>query len=345
LLGIPPVDLQHYLDFWKAEDERRAEQVHSVEVELVNLLETADLSKPEVMQRLGELREKNRNMYIPWAPAAACVGIPADLLRRRPDVREAERNAAAQAELIGIAQAELYPHFFLNGTLGWEATSLPKLFTPQGFANSGSNVGPSFQWNILNYGRIVNNVRLQDATFQQLVATYQNTVLTADQEVEDGLVSFLRSQQATKTLEVGLRALEDAEYYEHVQQRVGRIDIATYVTTATLLVSGADSWAQAMGSTAQGLIAVYRALGGGWQIRCQPGQPAPGLPAGVGGSGEEVPPPLPTTPSPLPAPVPPPPSTPGTVPSEPPPAPPAPSARPSADGTPHPDYRVSTFAG
>ena len=114
---------------------------------------------------------------IPIAPEYVVVGIPADLLRRRPDVRRAERQAAAQAEQIGIAETDWYPAITVNGTLGWQAQNLSQLFTPDSFNGS---VGPSFQWNLLNYGRILNNVRFQDAQFRELVVAYQNTVLQAD---------------------------------------------------------------------------------------------------------------------------------------------------------------------
>ena len=110
---------------------------------------------------------------IPTAPPDVAIGIPADLLRRRPDVRRAERQAAAQSALIGVADAEFYPHIVINGTIGYSAEHFKDLFREKALMGS---VGPSFTWNILNYGRILNNVRLQDARFQELVATYQNTV-------------------------------------------------------------------------------------------------------------------------------------------------------------------------
>ena len=138
-----------------------------------------------------ELRARLGPAPIPTAPVDVAVGIPADLLRRRPDVRRAERLAAAQCAQIGIAEADYYPAFSINGTLGYSAEQFPDLFRP---AALNANVGPSFQWNLLNYGRILNNVRLQDARFQELVTTYQQTVLNANQEVENGLVTFLRAQ-------------------------------------------------------------------------------------------------------------------------------------------------------
>ena len=135
---------------------------------------------------------------IPTSPPDVAVGIPADLLRRRPDVRQAQAIAAAQGEQIGIAQADLYPAFVISGSLGYSANNLGNLFTPQSFQGS---VGPSFNWNILNYGRIINNVRYNDARFRELILTYQNTVLLANEEVENGIVTFLRAQERRKMLD------------------------------------------------------------------------------------------------------------------------------------------------
>ena len=129
---------------------------------------------------------------IPTAPAEVAVGIPADLLRRRPDVRRAERQAAAQSAQIGIAESQFYPSISLNGTIGYSAQNLSHLFEEKALTGS---VGPAFNWNILNYGRLLNNRRLQEARFRELLATYRNTVLSADQDVENGLVTFLRAQQ------------------------------------------------------------------------------------------------------------------------------------------------------
>src|SRR5262249_42602996 len=120
-----------------------------------------------------------------------------DLLRQRPDVRSAERQVAAQSAQIGVAEADLYPTFFINGTLGWEAQDLSRLFESRSFFGT---IMPQFKWNILNYGRIVNNVRLQEARTQELITTYQNKVLTAAREVQTALRGFLRSQEQSVDL-------------------------------------------------------------------------------------------------------------------------------------------------
>ena len=201
---------------------------------------------------------------IPSAPVDVAVGIPADLLRRRPDVRRAERQAAAQSAQIGIAESDFYPHISIVGTIGYSAAQFKDLFT--GNAVQGT-IGPSFQWNILAYGRILNNVRLQDATFNELVTVYQNTVLSANQEVENGLVTFLRGQERTKYQKESVVDAEKAVAIVVAQYEAGTVDFTRVTQIQENLVLQQDTLAQAQGEIATGLITVYKALGGGWQIR------------------------------------------------------------------------------
>ncbi len=215
---------------------------------------------------------------IPKAPAQVAVGIPADLLRRRPDVRRAERQAAAQAAQIGIAQAQFYPFISINGTLGYTAANFSNLFRQQALEGT---VGPSFTWNILNYGRLVNNVRLQDARFQELVVTYRNTVLSADQDVENGLVIFLRAQQRTQSQAASVADLKKAVDIVLAQYEAGTTDLTRVTLLQQNLAPLEDTLAQAQGEIATGLIQVYRALGGGWQIRLGGGNTGPQQPTDV----------------------------------------------------------------
>jgi len=222
---------------------------------------------------LGEAR-------IPMAPAEVVFGIPAELLRRRPDVRRAERLAAAQAEQIGIAAADFYPAVSINGTLGYQSQNLVTLFEPKSL---DGNVGPSVQWKILNYGRIVNNVRLQDARFQELVTTYQRTVLQAAEEVEDGLVTFLRAKQRADHLDRSAKAAKAAEIdmFDVFQKGRAGFDFNRFALLEQNRVQQDDFLAQSRGEIAQGLIQVYRALGGGWEIRLEAWPPTPLAPAVV----------------------------------------------------------------
>ncbi|MEN6406488.1 MAG: efflux transporter outer membrane subunit [Thermoguttaceae bacterium] len=217
------------------------------------------LGKPpeELVNRLG-------HATIPTAPTEAIVGIPADLLRRRPDVRKAERLAAAQCAEIGVAEADFYPAFSINGTLGYSAQQFGNVFRPRAF---NSSVGPSFQWNVLNYGRLLNDVRFQNAKFQELVFAYQQKVLNANREAENGLVTFLRAQQRTKHQAVSVQQAQKAVVVVLAQYKAGTADFTRVTQVEQALVQQEDVLAQARGEIATGLIQVYRALGGGWQIR------------------------------------------------------------------------------
>jgi NodT family efflux transporter outer membrane factor (OMF) lipoprotein len=220
---------------------------------------------------------------MPNTPTRVAAGIPADLLRRRPDVRSAERQVAAQSAQIGVAEAELYPALFINGTLGWEAADLSKLFESKSFFGT---ITPQFKWNILNYGRIVNNVRLQDVRTQELIAAYQNKVLTAAREAQIALRGFLRSQEQAGDLARSAAAAVTATKIQEKNYRTLKADVNRLFTLASTQLQVQDQVAVAQGNIALDLITVYRALGGGWELRLQgnggaaPGhEPAPALTA------------------------------------------------------------------
>jgi len=202
---------------------------------------------------------------IPYAPAEVVVGIPAELLRRRPDVRRAEREAAAQSARVGVATSEFYPHISITGNIGVEAERLSRLYELNSIAGS---IGPSFRWNILNYGRILNNVRVQDVRFQQSVLNYQNTVLKANEEVENAIVAFLNDWERLKPLEVAVEAATNAEKLAMARWEAGgEIDFLTVVDTQRVLVLQQDRLTEGQGNSALSLIAVNKALGGGWPAR------------------------------------------------------------------------------
>ncbi len=206
---------------------------------------------------------------IPTAPADVAVGVPAELLRRRPDIRRAERDAAAQSALIGIAKADLYPRFTLAGFVGLQSSdtgmaTLADLFTGDSFTGF---VGPALSWPLLNYGRLKNNVRVQDARFQQLVINYQNTVLKAAEEVENAVVAFLRAQEQARFLSAAVQATKGAVDLSLIQYRGGAIPFDRVLISEERLVAQQDRLAEAKGAISVNLIAMYKGLGGGWQIR------------------------------------------------------------------------------
>ena len=214
---------------------------------------------------------------IPTAPREVAVDVPAELLRRRPDIRLAEAQVAAQSPRIGVAKADLYPHFFLFGSIGLRASDAA--LTAAGFPGGSSLSdlwdsdsieffgGPGFSWDILNYGRIKNRVRVQDARFQQRVVNYKNAVLRAYQEVEDALTAFLRSQEEVGFLMESAKAATRSVELSQIQYREGLVDFQRVIDSQRSQVQAQDLLTQTEGSVAENLVAVYKALGGGWQIR------------------------------------------------------------------------------
>ncbi len=206
---------------------------------------------------------------IPAAPPKIFIGVPADLLRRRPDVRAAELKAAAQSAQIGVAVSDLYPAISLTGRIGGSASTingarLSSVFTPAGLTYS---FGPTFQWNLLNYGQITNNIRLQDATLQQYLVDYQQTVLNAEKDVEDGISTYLQSRIAVEDLRRSVAAANGALGISILEYQQGTRDFTSVLTSEQNLLTAENDLAIAEGNAPLGVTAVYKALGGGWQIR------------------------------------------------------------------------------
>jgi NodT family efflux transporter outer membrane factor (OMF) lipoprotein len=212
---------------------------------------------------------------IPVAPQAIAAGAPTDLLRRRPDVRQAELAAATQSAAVGVAEADLYPSFGLSGFLGVVAadgtnttrtgnSGVGQLFTGDSLTFVG---GPYFTWNVLNYGRIRNNVRVQDARLQQLLENYQNTVLNAVKEVEDGMVAFLRSREQERILAATEASAKRSLTLANVGYREGFSDFQRVLDAQNALLQAQRNFVTARSTTVSSAIGIYRALGGGWQIR------------------------------------------------------------------------------
>lgn len=246
---------------------------------------------------------------IPVAPPQVAIGIPADLLLRRPDVRRAERQAAAQSAIIGIAESEFYPHISIVGTLGWSSEDLNDLFVKDSFRGTA---GPSFRWNILNYCRLRNNVRFEEALFQELVTAYQQTVLRAAGETEDAIVKFRKSQDRAKALTASAAAWRDGTSLLTTQYNGQMIDYTPVGFFSQNLLEQQDQAAQAQGDVALALVEIYRSIGGGWQVRFGAGADAPrvnipqSLPSDAPTVGEQLPSPPepprtePQTPAPQP---------------------------------------------
>ena len=209
---------------------------------------------------------------IPTAPAQVAVSIPAEVLRRRPDIRNAELVAMAQCERIGIAKADLYPHFVLSGALGLHATqggtTTFNLFDPGSFFFSA---GPQIYWNFFNYGRIKNQVRVEDARFQEVLTTYQNSVLSAGQEVEDGIVGYVKALEATSVQQGAVTAARRSAELARIQYREGAVDYQRVLLADQTQLQQENNLVNLRSSAATNAISLYKALGGGWEMSV--GQP------------------------------------------------------------------------
>ncbi|MEM6260522.1 MAG: efflux transporter outer membrane subunit [Planctomycetota bacterium] len=211
---------------------------------------------------------------IPTAPAEVAIGAPAEMLRRRPDVRLAERIAAAQSAQIGVAKADLYPSISISGSTGLGASTADP---PSGFgadlgdfadAESFTGfIGLGVNWPFLNYGRIRNNVRLQDAAYQEAVADYRSTVLLAAAEAEEALYGFLRSREEFELLEESAAAAARSLELATTQYTEGSVDFTRVNDANAFLAEQQDAAAQSKGAIAERLVLAYKALGGGWETR------------------------------------------------------------------------------
>jgi NodT family efflux transporter outer membrane factor (OMF) lipoprotein len=201
---------------------------------------------------------------IPDAPQEVVVGIPAELLRRRPDVRLAERQIAAQSAQIGIAEAELLPQFALGGEIKLNSETFGGLFDGSSVAGA---FAPGFRWNILNYGRLVKNIRVQELRFQQAIIAYENAVLSAHREVEDAMVQFLKAKEQAAGLQRSVAATERSVELVQIEYKEGEVDFGRVFVLEANLVSAQDRLIAAEADVALALTRVYKSLGGGWQIR------------------------------------------------------------------------------
>lgn len=218
------------------------------------------LGKPP--QDLGYLL--GERAVIPTTPETVALGMPQDLIRRRPDIRIAERALAAQSAQIGVAVTDLYPAFSISGSIGSVSDDTGNLFEGD---SKEWDFGGGFQWNLFNYGRLRSNVRFQDALFQQLLVDYLNTVLAAQADVENALVAYLRAFDQLQDYRLAADASTRAVNVATIQYQEGAIDFDTLITTLNANVQQQDLFALSQGTVAANLVAVYRSLGGGWSMR------------------------------------------------------------------------------
>jgi NodT family efflux transporter outer membrane factor (OMF) lipoprotein len=207
---------------------------------------------------------------IPQIPARVAVGIPAEAMRRRPDIRLAERRLAAQTARIGAATAELYPKFHLFGTIGLEA-----LDNSSEFFDASSrfwNIGPGVSWNIFQGGALRLNIDLQTEKQKEAMIAYQSAVLHAREEIEDALTAYVKEQMREESLEKAVAAAQRTEFLARDRYNAGLIDFYNVLDAQRSLLDLEDELTRSQGQVASSLARLYKALGGGWQYYGRPGQ-------------------------------------------------------------------------
>jgi NodT family efflux transporter outer membrane factor (OMF) lipoprotein len=198
---------------------------------------------------------------IPVPPIEMAVGVPADVLRQRPDVRSAERKLAAQTAQIGVAKAAQYPSFTLFGSIGLESLTLDNLYssgarTAQAAANG--------VWTLFDFGRIRRNIEVRTALQEEALGAYESTVLTALENVENALVAYSNEQTRRKSLIQAAKAGEAAFDLARDQYSSGLVDFQTVLDAQRSLLTAQDELASSDSKVTSNLIQLYKALGGGW---------------------------------------------------------------------------------
>ena len=223
------------------------------------------LEKKSTLKLTNLIDYKNIQTYIPVASLDENFKIDANQIQRRPDIQIAELQARAQNARIGSAEAELYPHFSLFGSIGFNTNNATNNWI-SGSDAIGVSVGPSFSWNIFQYGRIKNQVRIQDAKFQESLNNYNKKILLSISEISNAMNGYALTKEQLElnkqTIEASVRAYE----ISMLQYNNGMVDYQRLLSTVEKLIHTEDSYAQNKGAIALQIILLYKALGGGWQI-------------------------------------------------------------------------------
>ncbi len=246
-------------------------QYEQTKAEIPNLLAGLKKAQYAMSILLGELPDYYEKTYgsikgTLTLPAELDVGIPKDLLRRRPDILQAEFAAAAQSALIGVNVANLYPSFSLSGYFGFQAltynnASQPGLFT---WDNKSTSIAGGFMFPLFYRGALVDQVRVQDAAFQQSILTYQNQVLQAQKEVEDALISISTTRSSSADLSRAVTAAQSAAALSLERYKAGQTDYNSVILAQQQLLQVQNSFVQTNSNTLLGYVAAFKALGGGW---------------------------------------------------------------------------------
>jgi NodT family efflux transporter outer membrane factor (OMF) lipoprotein len=250
---------QSELDLQQAKTQYLATLSSIPELE-ISLLKIRNSMATMLGRAPGDLPEFDTPDYkLPAISSDSIHDIPANLLNRRPDIRAAAWQVAAQSAQIGIAEADYYPAISLLGSIGWSGNSL------SGSSNTGSLLlGPGLKWNIFDHGRIKNNTRVQDARLQQLIESYQNSVLLAAKEVDDAAYSILKTAEKEELVDKAVESSERALEIANTRYREGYADFQRVLDAQRAMFVQAESQLLTYGVYLASVISLYKGLGGGW---------------------------------------------------------------------------------
>jgi NodT family efflux transporter outer membrane factor (OMF) lipoprotein len=208
------------------------------------------------------LEELSTVAPIPAAPPEVPVGLPSELLLRRPDVQKAERQLAAATAQIGVATADLFPKFSLTGAVGYESVSASDWFAG---ASKFWSLGPTVQWNIFDAGRIRANIKVQNARQEQALANYEQTVLVSFEDVENALVGYAKEQVRRRSLEDAVKSSQESLRLANQLYANGLANFINVLDAERSLYQAQDQLVQSERAVSTNLISLYKALGGGWE--------------------------------------------------------------------------------
>ena len=200
---------------------------------------------------------------IPTLPPRVPIGLPSDLLRRRPDIRRAEKDLIAANARVGVSVRDLFPRFSLTGSLGLKSNDIDE------WGEMGSrfwSFGPNFSWPVLDFGRIRSNIKVQEAKQEKAVIAYEQAVANAFRNVEDALIAYGKEQIRNESLEKSFKACQTAVGIAKNRYEEGVTDFLEVLDAGRTLYATEDAFSQSTEQMAINLISLYKALGGGWEM-------------------------------------------------------------------------------
>lgn len=249
-------------------------QLRQTEAELPSEKASLRIQKNKMAFLLGKTPSQvdaylKKSKGIPQVPRQIEVGIPKEVLSQRPDVLQARLEAIAHSAAIGETKANLYPAFSLSGSFSFTSNSIGSSSIGDLFNWSNRSIlaGPAFNWPVFNYGQITNAVRAKDALFQESLLSYQNTVLKAQKEVQDGIEQYLQTKNTTYALILANRSAKQSSKLSLIRYKEGESTYTTVLYSEQQQLQVQTSLTNAKGAAAKSVVALYRALGGGWQLR------------------------------------------------------------------------------